>query len=61
MTMSKAHRHQRVSQVTVRFDMNIDLCIISGLMFGFEYVEVVDDEERYIVVDFAFLRILINF
>ncbi len=45
----------------MRFDMNIDLCIISGLMFGFEYVEVVDDEERYIVVDFAFLRILINF
>jgi hypothetical protein len=40
--------------------MTIDLIFISGLMFGFEYVETIE-EERYVVIDFAFLRLLVSF
>ena len=40
--------------------MTIDLIFISGLMFGFEYVETIE-EERYVVIAFAFLRLLVSF
>lgn len=41
--------------------MDIDVCIITGLMFGFEYVDVEELDARHLVIDFAFLRVLISF
>jgi hypothetical protein len=40
--------------------MTIELHIISGLMFGVEYVYEPEAEENHIVVDFAFVRILFS-
>ena len=38
--------------------MEIELNVISGIMFGVEYVEA---EDRHIVIDIGFLRILVTF
>lgn len=38
--------------------MTIEMSLITGIMFGFEYVET---EDRHLVIDVAFLRILFTF
>ena len=40
-------------------DMQIELCFITGIAFGIEYVNVGDGEQN-VVLDFAFLRVLFS-
>ena len=41
--------------------MSIELSIIAGLMFGVEYViDPEEDDVQYVVVDFAFVRLLFS-
>lgn len=42
--------------------MEIELNFITGLMLGFEYVDMSqDDGDRHIVLDVLFLRIVVSF
>ena len=40
--------------------MTIELNLITGMMFGVEYVYNPDEDEKHIVVDIAFVRILFS-
>lgn len=40
--------------------MTTQFSLVSGMMFGFEYVEDSDDGSKYIVIDLFFLRILVD-
>ncbi len=43
----------------MRFNMNIELSLIAGIMLGFEYVK--DERDyNYLVVDIFFARVLIG-
>jgi hypothetical protein len=41
--------------------MSIQAEILTGIMFGIEYVDVPELEDRYVVVDIGFLRLLFIF
>jgi hypothetical protein len=42
--------------------MIVDLNLITGLMLGFEYVDMEDEGEgRHLVLDILFVRVLITF
>lgn len=38
--------------------MIIQLHLITGIMLGFEYVDIPDEDDRHLVIDFLFLRVL---
>jgi hypothetical protein len=42
--------------------MSIDLNLITGLMLGFEYVDMShEDGERHLVIDILFVRVVVSF